>query len=80
MKKNKIIDDSCLEQEQEHKNLKGYYEYNEDECYEFGGTSKDRKSRKKKSLWEELKEAFPFLVLMLLFCLGVCYYAFNYVN
>lgn len=69
-----IFDNSALERGDE--NFDGYYEENLDECYEFGGTSADKHT--KKSLLHDFIEAIPFLVLMAAFCLGVFWYSFNH--
>lgn len=70
-----IFDNSAFERDEENKNLDGYYEENLDECYEFGGTSADK--RNKKTLLQDFIEAMPFLAVMLLFCIGVFWFCFN---
>lgn len=68
-----IFDNSAFEREEE--NLRDYYEVNEDECYEFGGTSEDKHS--KKSLLQHFIEAMPFLIVIVVFCIGVFWFSFN---
>lgn len=70
-----IFDKSAFEHADEHANQNGYYEENLDECYEFGGTSADKHS--KKTLLQDFIEAIPFLAIMLLFCIVVFWYSFN---
>ena len=83
MKKESEDEEFWIEPEEQHEecqNLDIICEWNEDECYEFGGTEEDRKNHPNKSLWREFCEAFPFLVIIILFCVGVFWLCFKYVH
>lgn len=70
-----LFDKSAFEHEEEHESLRDYHEENLDECYEFGGTNDDKRS--KKSLLQDLIEALPFLLIVAAFCTVVTYYGFS---
>lgn len=69
MTEEEIFDDSMFERDDQC-NDSDWEEYNAEEMYEFGGVT-DYDAKPSKSIWQDLIEALPIIVIYLLAC--ICY-------